>query len=84
MSDEPKAMKCMYCRTRTCVPTILPNHTVEFTIDGEKRPVVIENYDVIQCTRCGRRVIGDKGCDQLSEAYRRAGGVIRNPEAKGE
>jgi putative zinc finger/helix-turn-helix YgiT family protein len=80
MKNTPR--KCMHCRERSVIQTKLPLYERELEHDGRKYAVALKEFEVLQCQNCGALVLDDAADDRLSEALRRAAGLLTPTEIK--
>jgi DNA-binding transcriptional regulator YiaG len=78
----PALRKCMYCRERAVSPTTLPSYIAALEHDGRKYPVVVEDFRVLQCQRCGAIILEDSANERLDEALRTAAGILKPAEIR--
>ena len=80
MGASPR--RCLTCRRRAVVPTILPAYAVEMDHDGRKHDVAISNFRVLKCENCGAIVLDDEANDVLFDALRSAAGLLAPAEIR--
>ncbi len=78
----PAQRKCMYCRERAVAPTTLPSYTTELDHDGRKYKVVVEDFHVLQCRRCGAIILEDSANERLDDALCAAAGILKPAEIR--
>lgn len=72
----PTLRKGMACRERAVAPTTLPTYTADLEHDGRGYTVTLNNFEVLQCQRCGAIVLDDAADDRLSERASPRSGAI--------
>ncbi len=78
----PTLRKCMACRERAVAPTTLPTYTADLEHDGRGYTVTINDFQVLQCQRCGAIVLDDAADDRLSDALRQKAGLLTPGEIR--
>ncbi len=78
------AKKCATCRERAVSALVLSEHATELEHDGRKYSVVIRNFPVLRCERCGTLVFDDEANDRLTEALRWAAKLLLPAEIRSE
>ncbi len=82
MTSSAKPRKCMYCRENQVVSTVLPTHVEEMEHDGRKYSVSLKNFRVHQCQNCRELVLDDSADGALSDALRKAAGLLSPAEIR--
>jgi DNA-binding transcriptional regulator YiaG len=72
----------MYCRERAVAPATLPSYTTELEHDGRKYKIVVEDFRVLQCQRCGAIILDDSANERLDDALRAAADILRPMEIR--
>ena len=73
--------KCGTCRERALVPVVIDYQT-EVGHDGRTYPVTLPALSVLRCSRCGAIVLDDEADDKVSNALRRAAGLLSPEEIR--
>lgn len=89
MKTKPFPWKCGTCRERAISPTDLPSYVADLEHDGRKYRIILDNFQVFRCSRCGTVMLDDEASRKLSDALRTAAGLLlpsdirKNREALG-
>lgn len=78
---KPFPWKCGTCRQRGLVPAIL-DYQVELAHDGRPYTVKLPSLSVFRCERCGAIVLDDEADQKISDALRRAAGLLSPEEIR--
>ena len=76
------ARKCMHCRQRTVVPTILPDYTRDLEHDGRTYSVSLRDFHVLQCSNCAAIVLDNAANERISNALRSTIGLMLPADIK--
>jgi len=79
---KPFPWKCGECREREVQPKVLSTYETDLDHDGRSYHVELTDFPVLECQRCGARLIQDEGNRRLSEALRQAVGLLSPVEIK--
>ncbi|MCI0380795.1 MAG: type II toxin-antitoxin system MqsA family antitoxin [Gemmataceae bacterium] len=88
MISKPFPWICHSCRQRTVVPALV-DYSVSVEHDGRAYPVHIPSLHTPKCRNCGKLVMTDAVNEEVSNALRKAAGLLtpeqikRNREALG-
>jgi putative zinc finger/helix-turn-helix YgiT family protein len=77
----PHPLKCRTCREKGVVPVTM-DYTAEIEHDGRLYQVKVPQLEVLRCGACGAIVLGDAASERVSEALRRAAGLLSPAEIK--
>jgi DNA-binding transcriptional regulator YiaG len=76
--------KCGKCRERAVNPATLPNYSADLDHDGRKYHVVLVDFDVARCEKCGAIVLDDVANGRLNDALRTEAGLLRPSEIRAD
>jgi putative zinc finger/helix-turn-helix YgiT family protein len=74
-------LKCRTCREKAVVPTRI-DYEAEIEHDGRLYQVKVPQLDVLRCDRCRAVVLDDAANERVSEALRRAAGLLSPAEIR--
>src|SRR5262249_49580302 len=79
---KPFPWKCGECRERAVSPVTLPSYRAELEHDGRTYPIIVTDFQVLRCSRCGTIVLDDAANRRLSDALRGAAGLLQPSEIR--
>jgi len=68
--------KCMACRERRVGRTTLEHYATSADHDGRSYDLVLDDLDVLRCENCGTIVLEESANMRISDALRRAAGLL--------
>jgi HTH-type transcriptional regulator/antitoxin MqsA len=82
MSNEPAfPLKCRTCREKAVVRAKL-DYEAEVEHDGRAYRVKVPQLKVLKCDHCGAIVLDDEADERISDALRRAAGLLSPDEIR--
>ncbi len=78
---KPFPWKCGTCRERGLVPAVI-DYQREIGHDGRTYPIAIPALHVFRCNQCGAIVLDDEADKMVSDALRKAAGLLSPQEIR--
>lgn len=78
---KPFPWKCGTCRERALVPAVIDYQT-EVGHDGRAYTIIVPALNVLRCSRCGAIVLDDEADQKVTDALRRAAGLLSPEEIR--